>query len=81
MSYNDEFLNHSGDFIRKCYEPIIASEKLPGSVLALVYERLGDIYRKGDGVKANSSKASEYTSKAAKLGSLEAYKIVENIPD
>ncbi len=81
MSYNDEFLNHSGDFIRKCYEPIIAGGKLPDSALALVYARLGDLYRKGDGVKANAAKASEYTTKAAKLGSLEAYKIVENIPD
>lgn len=81
MSYNDEFLNHSGDFIRKCYEPIIASGKLPDSALALVYERLGDLYRKGDGVKVNTAKANEYTSKAAKLGSLNAYKIVENIPD
>ncbi len=81
MSYNDEFLNHSGEFIKNCYEPLIASGKLPDSALALVYARLGDIYRKGDGVKADATKAREYTTKAAKLGSLEAYKIVENIPD
>ncbi len=81
MSYNDEFLNHSGDFIRKCYEPIIASGKLPDSALALVYERLGNLYLKGDGVKADATKGNEYLSKAAKLGSLGAYKIVENIPD
>ena len=81
MSYNDEFLNHSGDFIRQCYEPIIASGKLPTPAMALVYERMGDLYRKGDGVKVNPAKAAEYTRKAADLGSLAAYKIVENIPD
>ena len=81
MSYNDEFLNHSGDFIRKCYEPIIASGKLPDKAMALVYERMADLYRNGDGVKANASKAAEYARKAADLGSLAAYKIVENIPD
>ncbi len=81
MSYNDEFLNHSGDFIRKCYEPLIISGKLPDSALALVYARMGDLYRKGDGVKSDAAKARDYTSKAAKLGNLEAYKIVENIPD
>ncbi len=81
MSYNDEFLNHSGDFILKCYEPVIASGKLPDSALALVYERLGEIYLKGDGVKADASKAKEYTAKAARLGSLNAYKTVEKIPE
>ena len=81
MSYNDEFLNHSGDFIRKCYEPIIATGNLPAPALALVYERMGELYRKGDGVKANAAKADEYTRKAAELGSLAAYKIVEKIPD
>lgn len=81
MSYNDEFLNHSGDFISKCYEPIIVGGNLPDSALGLVYYRLGDLYRKGDGVKANASKANEYISKAAKLGNPDAYKIVENIPD
>ncbi len=81
MSYNDEFLNHSGDFISKCYEPLIAAGKLPDSAMALVYARMGELYRKGDGVKADAAKAREYTSKAAKLGSLDAYKIVENIPD
>ena len=81
MSYNDEFLNHSGDFIRQCYEPLISSGKLPKPAMALVYERMADLYRKGDGVKANAAKASEYARKAADYGSLAAYKIVENIPD
>ena len=49
--------------------------------MALVYERLGEIYRQGKGVKANPAKAAEYTRKAANLGSLAAYKIVESIPD
>ncbi|MBD5233113.1 MAG: SEL1-like repeat protein [Bacteroidales bacterium] len=81
MSYNDEFLNHSGDFIRKCYEPIIASGKLPKPAMALVYERMAELYRKGDGVKANPAKAAEYARKAADSGSAAAYKIVEQIPD
>ena len=81
MSYNHEFLKHSGDFISKCYEPIIATGKLPDNALALVYERMGDLYRKGDGVKADAAKAEKYTRKAAQLGSVAAYKIVENIPD
>lgn len=81
MSYNDEFLNHSGDFIVKCYEPIIAGGQLPDTALGLVYARLGDLYRKGDGVKADAAKANAYTQKAAQLGNLDAYKIVENIPE
>lgn len=81
MSYNDEFLNHSGDFIRQCYEPLVGTDKLPEPALAIVYERLADLYRKGDGVKANPAKAAEYTRKAADYGSLAAYKIIENIPD
>lgn len=81
MSYNDEFLNHSGDFISKCYEPLIAAGHLPDTAMALVYERMGELYRKGDGVKADAAKAREYTAKAARLGSLKAYKTLENIPD
>ena len=81
MSYNDEFLDHKGDFVRQCYEPVIAGGKLPRPALALAYERMADIYRKGDGVKADSAKAAAYTRKAAELGSLAAYKIVEKIPD
>ena len=81
MSYNDEFLNHSGDFIRQCYEPLVVTDKLPEPALAIVYERLADLYRKGDGVKANPAKAAEYTRKAADYGSLAAYKIIENISD
>ena len=48
--------------------------------MALVYERLADIYSKGDGVKADAAKAAEYNRKAADYGSLASYKIVENIP-
>lgn len=82
MSYNDEFLNRKDEFVTKCYEPVIADGKLPVPFLALVYERMGEIYRNGNGgVKANPTKASEYFRKAANYGSLAAYKIVENIPD
>ena len=83
MSYNDEFLNHSGDFIRQCYEPLIASggKQLPDDAMALVYERMSDLYSKGDGVKADPARAAEYARKAADLGSLKAFKIIEKIPD
>ena len=82
MSYNDEFLDHKDEFISECYEPIIASGKLPKPALALVYERMAEIYRNGGtGVKKNAAKAAEYTRKAADYGSVAAYKIVENIPD
>lgn len=81
MSYNDEFLNRQDEFVTKCYEPILSIGQLPDNAMALVYERLGEIYRQGKGVKANPAKAAEYTRKAANLGSLAAYKIVESIPD
>ena len=80
MSYNDEFLNHKSDFIRECYEPLLDNKTLPAPALALVYERLADIYSKGDGVKADAAKAAQYNRKAADYGSLAAYKIVEKIP-
>ena len=80
MSYNDEFLNHKSDFIRECYEPLLDNKTLPAPALALVYERLADIYSKGDGVKADAAKAKQYNRKAADYGSLAAYKIVEQIP-
>ena len=49
--------------------------------MALVYERMADLYRRGDGVKADSKKAADYTRRAANLGSLQAYKILEQLPD
>lgn len=79
MSYNDEFLNHKDDFIQECYTPLLKSDKLPAPALALVYERMADIYRKGG--TANARKADELTRRAAELGSLKAYKIIEKIPD
>ncbi|MDE6436243.1 MAG: sel1 repeat family protein [Muribaculaceae bacterium] len=81
MSYNDEFLNRNYELVRSCYEPIIAAGTLPAPALALVYERMGEMYRNGHGVTANAAKAAQYTHKAADLGSLNAYKIIEKIPD
>lgn len=82
MSYNDEFLNRKNDFVSECYEPLIANEKLPKNAMALVYERMAEIYRNGgNGVKANAAKAAEYARKAANYGSIAAYKIVEKIPE
>lgn len=82
LSYNNEFLKRSDDFVQKCYQYIIDNKlNLPQPVLALVYERLGDIYRNSNEIKRDVTKAREYTRKAAQLGSLAAYKIVEKIPD
>ena len=82
MSYNDEFLNRNYELVRKCYEYLIDHDtSLPAPAMALVYERMADMYRHGHGVTANASKADKYERKAADLGSLAAYKIVEKIPD
>lgn len=81
MNYNDDFLNRNYERALYYYEPIARDATLPDPVLAVVYERLGDMYRNGKGVKANAAKADKYTRKAASLGSLNAYKIVEGIKD
>lgn len=81
MSFNGEFLKRSDDFVRKCYEPIIATGNLPDKAMGLVYERMAEIYRNNNGVTPDKTKASEYARKAARLGNLTAYKLVENIPD
>lgn len=81
MSYNDEFLNRNDEFVIKCYAPIVSNKKLPKPAMALVYERLANIYREGRGVKADMAKAEKYDRLAAECGSLEAYKRVEKIPD
>ena len=81
LSYNNEFLKRKDDFVTKCYEPIVQLGGLPAPAMALVYERLAQIYRDGTGVQKDSKKADEYARKGADLGSLAAYKIVENIPN
>lgn len=80
MSNNDEILNRNDDFISECYEPLIkAGNKLPPAAMALVYERMARIYSQG--AHRNPALAADYNRKAAALGSLAAYKIVEKIPD
>lgn len=81
MNYNDDFLNRNYARAARYYEQIAGNDRLPAPLMAVVYERLGDMYRNGKGVKTNATKAAEYTRKAAKYGSLEAYKIVENVTD
>lgn len=80
MSYNNEFLNRKDALVSECYEPLLNTNSLPDSAMGLVYERMANIYGKGQG-KENAAKANEYMRKAADLGNLAAYKIVENIPD
>ncbi len=79
MNYNDDFLNRNYGRAIAYYEAIAKNNALPTPVMAVVYERLGDMYRNGKGVKANPVKAADYTRKAANYGSLAAYRIVENI--
>lgn len=79
MNYNGDFLNQNYAQAIRYYEPISRDAKLPRSVLALVNERLSQMYRDGKGTKANPAKAEQYARLAAKYGSLTAYRAVENI--
>lgn len=80
MNYNGEFLNQNYAQALHYYEPIARKGQLPRSVLALVNERLAEMYRDGKGTKANPAKALHYARIAAQHGSLAAYKMVEQIP-
>ncbi len=79
MNYNGDFLNQNYARAIYYYEPIAANGKLPANVLAMVNERLADIYREGKGTAVNKAKAADYARKAAAYGSLPAYKMVENV--
>lgn len=81
MNYNDDFLDHNYARALYYYEPVAKNGKLPRQLLAVVHERLGEMYREGKGTKADKAKADYHTRLAASYGSLPAYKIVENIPD
>lgn len=65
MNYNGDFLNQNYARAIYYYEPISANGKLPKTVLALVNERLADMYRAGKGVKADAAKAAHYSRLAA----------------
>lgn len=79
MNYNGDFLNQNYARAIYYYEPIARNGKLPKTLLALVNERLAEMYREGKGTKADASKAASYARAAARFGSLPAYKIVENM--
>ncbi|MDE6322068.1 MAG: SEL1-like repeat protein, partial [Muribaculaceae bacterium] len=81
MNYNDDFLNQNYGRAAYYYEQIAKDGNLPAPLMGVVYERLGDMYRNGKGVKSNPTKAAKYTQMAANLGNLKAYKIVEGIKD
>lgn len=81
MNYNGDFLNQNYTQAIKYYEPIAKNGKLPHSVLAVVNERLAEMYREGKGTKANPAKAAQHTRIAAHYGNLPAYKILEGIPE
>lgn len=79
MNYNGDFLNQNYAQVLHYYEPIAQNGKLPKNLLALVNERLAEIYRNGKGTTPNPTKAAYYTRAAAKYGSLPSYKITEHI--
>lgn len=79
MNYNGDFLNQNYARAILYYEPIARDGKLPHNVLALVNERLAEMYRDGKGVKADTAKATAYAGVAAGYGSLPAYRMIENI--
>lgn len=81
MNYNGDFLNQNYTQVIHYYEPIAQNGKLPRPVLALVHERLAEMYRDGKGTKADSAKAARHARIAAQYGSLPAYKIIENISE
>lgn len=81
MNYNGDFLNQNYAQVLHYYEPIVRNGKLPKSVLALVNERLAEMYREGKGVKPDAVKAAKYARAAAQYGNLSAYKIVEHISE
>lgn len=79
MNYNGDFLNQNYAQTIRYYEPIAQNGALPRNVLALVHQRLAELYRDGKGTKASPAKASEHFRMAAQYGSLPAYKEVEHI--
>lgn len=79
MNYNGDFLNQNYKQAFHYYEPIARNGKLPKTVLALVNERLSEMYRDGKGTNVNAVKAQQYARAAAHCGSLSAYKAVERI--
>lgn len=81
MNYHGDFLNKNYAQALRYYEPISRNGKLPRRMLAIVNERLSEMYRDGKGTRADKEKAARYTRKAASYGSLASYKTVENIPE
>ena len=79
MNYNGDFLNQNYAQALRYYEPIARNGKLPRTVLAVVNQRLAQMYRDGNGTKADASKADYYMHRAAQYGSQSAYKSVEQV--
>lgn len=78
MNYNGDFLNQNFDRARYYYEPIVRNGRLPKSMLAVVHERLAEIYSAGSS-KADKTKAEYHVRKAAESGSTAAYRQLEKI--
>lgn len=77
MNYHGDFLNQNYARAIQYYEPIVLNAALPPAVLAVVHERLAEMYRDGKGTKPDTTKADDHLVQAARLGSQTAYRSVE----
>ncbi len=77
MNYNGDFLNQNYPRAILYYEQIADNASLPSTALAVVNERLAEMYRDGKGVAPDRVKADRYARAAARYGSLQAYRSVE----
>lgn len=78
MNYNGDFLNQNYAQALRYYEAIARNDSLPRPMLALVHERLADMYRDGKGTRKDSTLADRHTHIAASYGSLPAYNLTES---
>ena len=77
-------LYYNGDFVEKdyakaytYYSDCLKDKSLPNNMLALVCYRIGVMYRYGRGTHQDNHQAEYWTRKAAKLGNLKAYELLE----
>ncbi len=78
MNYNGDFLNQNYARALYYFEPIARNGKLPAPILAVVHQRLADMYRNGKGTAPDASKADSHVHQAARYGSAQAYEAVEH---
>ncbi|MDE6267536.1 MAG: sel1 repeat family protein [Muribaculaceae bacterium] len=80
MNYNGDFLNQNYAQALRYYEAIARHDSLPRPMLAIVHERLADMYRDGKGTRKDTRLAERHTRLAATYGSLPAYTLTQSLP-